>query len=298
MSPRRPSALTALLILLCALCGCAEQNAGLPPAAQAALQTDFANGDAMLSCNLGCVGNYGFHRQEMKTLYSDGNWNGLATEVLNIGENIDQAWFYLAASAEGLGDDEAAQRYYFISLISRFQCRHGVNVCDGLDLPALTEQRLMALNTKMLASPEFAQLSTPSGPPGAPTEIHLLPGKGLARVPVLLDGKIPLLFAVDSGSSGVTIPEGLAVLMFDQGLLKKQDVVGITNSVLANGATAPVIIFHIASLQVSGLVVKNVIGAIAPGPGELLLGQTFLNRFKSWAIDNSRNVLILQPPES
>jgi hypothetical protein len=286
-----PCLRSALLLLVSLLSGCAAQNAGLPPTAQAALNTEFTDGDAMLSCNLGCVGNYGFHRQDMQALYHAGNWSGLSAEVLNIGENIDQAWFYLGAAAAGLGDDTAAQRYYFISLISPFQCRKGINVCDGLDLPALTEQRLLALDAKMAASPEFAQ---GTAPPGAATEVHLIPGRDLPRVPVLLDGKIPLLFAVDSGSSGVTIPEGLAVLMADQGLLKKADIVGVTNSTLADGSSAPIIIFHIASLQIGGVVLKNVVGGISAGPGELLLGQTFLNRFKSWSIDNSRQVLILQ----
>jgi len=289
MPPRRP--LAALCVLLCLLAGCAAQNADLPPAAQAALQTEFVNGDAMLSCNLGCVGDYGAHRQALQALYQSGNWNGLSAQILEIGENIDQAWFYLAAAAEGLGDDDAAQRYYFISLVTRFQCRKGINVCDGLDLPALTEQRLEALDAKMAATPEFA---APPGPAGATTEVHLIIGRDLPKVPVLLDGKIPLLFAVDSGSSGVTIPAGLALLMVDQGLLKKTDIIGVTNSVLANGATAPVIVFRIGSLQIGGLVVKNVVGGISPGPGELLLGQTFLNRFRSWSIDNSRQVLILQ----
>lgn len=293
MPPRRP--FTALLLFLSLLSGCAAQNAGLPPAALAGQKADFTSGYAMLSCNLGCVSDYGFHRKDMKKLYDAGDWNGLSGEVLNIGEDIDQGWFYLGASAEGLGDDEAAQRYYFISLISPFQCRRGLNVCDGLDLPALTEQRLTALDAKLAASPEFAQLAAPPGPPGAETDIHLLPGKGLFQVPALLDGKIPLLFAVDSGSSGVTIPEGLAVLMFDKGLMKKSDIVGVTHAVMGNGSVAPVIIFHIASLRVGGVVLKNVIGGITPGPGELLLGQTFLNRFKSWSIDNSRQMLVLQP---
>lgn len=295
MPPHRPSAVAALFLLLSLLGGCAAQNADLPPAAQSALRTDFANGDAMLSCNLGCTYSYGYHRQEMKALYDAGNWAGLSTEVLTIGENVDQAWFYLGSAAEGLGNDPAAQRYYFISLITHFQCSHGINLCDGLNLPALTEQRLLALDAKMAATPEFVQLAAPPGPASAAAQIHLVPGQGILKVPALLDGKIPLLFTVDSGSSGVVIPEGLAVLMLDQGLLKKSDFTGVASATLATGGTAPVIIFHIASLQVGGLVLKNVEGGISPGPGELLLGQTFLNRFKSWSIDNSRQILILQP---
>jgi gag-polyprotein putative aspartyl protease len=296
MKPNRPAAFAALFLLLSVLTGCASQDAGLTPAAQAEQQTAFTDGRAMLFCNFDCVGNYGAHRQEMKADYAADNWSGLSADVLNIGENIDQAWFYLGAAAEGQGYDNAAQRYYFISLISRFQCRHGINICDGLDLPALTEQRLLALNAKIAASPAFAQPAPP--PSGAPVQVHLLPSKDLAKVPVLLNGKVPLLFSVDSGSTGVVIPEGVAILMFDQGILKKSDIIGETHALLADGSAVPVFIIHIASLQIGGIVLKNVTGGIAPGPGELLLGQTFLNRFKSWSIDNSRQLLILQPAAS
>jgi hypothetical protein len=38
---------------------------------------------------------------------------------------------------------------------------------------------------------------------------------------------------------------------------------------------------------------NDVIGSIAPVEGGLLLGQSFLRRFKSWSIDNQRQTLIL-----
>jgi hypothetical protein len=295
MSLRRPRALAALVLVLSVLGGCAAQNANLPPTEQANLQTDFANGNVMLSCKLGCGYTYGYHRQDMIALYDAGNWRGLATEVLTIGETGDQPWYYLGAAAEGLGYNDAAQRYYTLALIALPQCSKGINICDGLDLPTLTDQRLRTLDAKMLASPEFAQLAAPPSAPGTPTNVHLVPGNGLLKAPALIDGKIPLLFAVDSGCSGIAIPEGVAELMFDEGLLKKRDVMGIARATMANGSTAPVIVIHVAALQVGGVVLKNVVVGVTPGPGELLLGQSFLNRFKSWSIDNSRQALVLQP---
>jgi hypothetical protein len=41
-------------------------------------------------------------------------------------------------------------------------------------------------------------------------------------------------------------------------------------------------------------VVQNVVGSVAPASGTLLLGQSFLGRFKSWSIDNSRHALVLE----
>ena len=43
------------------------------------------------------------------------------------------------------------------------------------------------------------------------------------------------------------------------------------------------------------LVLNNVAASIASANGSLLLGQSFLSRFKSWSIDNARQVLVLGP---
>jgi hypothetical protein len=47
------------------------------------------------------------------------------------------------------------------------------------------------------------------------------------------------------------------------------------------------------SLKVGDRTLENVTGSIAPVDGSLLLGQSFLRRFKSWSIDNQREALIL-----
>ena len=119
MFPTRFFSLLGLSLLL--LAGCAEQAPNLSPADQAYLQRHFAAGDVIMTCGLGCSGSYGVHSQELKTLYAAGDWTALSQELLSIGNDNDQAWFYLASAAEGLGYDDAAQRYYFISLISRFK---------------------------------------------------------------------------------------------------------------------------------------------------------------------------------
>jgi hypothetical protein len=51
--------------------------------------------------------------------------------------------------------------------------------------------------------------------------------------------------------------------------------------------------FVIRSLKVGDRTLENVTGSIAPVQGSLLLGQSFLRRFKSWSIDNQREALIL-----
>jgi predicted aspartyl protease len=50
----------------------------------------------------------------------------------------------------------------------------------------------------------------------------------------------------------------------------------------------------LAALPIGMATVENVTAAIAPVQGSLLLGQSFLNRFSSWSIDNTKHVLILK----
>jgi hypothetical protein len=48
-------------------------------------------------------------------------------------------------------------------------------------------------------------------------------------------------------------------------------------------------------MKVGDKVLENVTGSIAPVEGSLLLGQSFLRRFRSWSIDNTKHVLLLEP---
>jgi predicted aspartyl protease len=62
---------------------------------------------------------------------------------------------------------------------------------------------------------------------------------------------------------------------------------------LADGSTFPSQRFVIRALMIGDKTLENVVGGIAPAAGSLLLGQSFLGRFKSWSIDNQAGTLIL-----
>jgi len=51
----------------------------------------------------------------------------------------------------------------------------------------------------------------------------------------------------------------------------------------------------ISSLKVGDKVIENVNATVVPLEGQLLLGQSFLGRFKSWSLDNAKHVLLLNP---
>jgi predicted aspartyl protease len=77
------------------------------------------------------------------------------------------------------------------------------------------------------------------------------------------------------------------------GTLQDADFVGTQTYKLADGSTAPSTTFRIRSLKANKVEIENVKASIAPVAGELLLGQSFFSRFKSWSIDNAKQALVL-----
>ena len=78
------------------------------------------------------------------------------------------------------------------------------------------------------------------------------------------------------------------------GTLKDDDFIGKETYQLADGSTVPSAKFRIKALKVGNKTVENVKAAITPVQGDLLLGQSFLNRFSSWSIDNKNHILVLK----
>lgn len=77
------------------------------------------------------------------------------------------------------------------------------------------------------------------------------------------------------------------------GTLRNEDFLGSKEYQLADGSIAPSETFMIRSLKVGNRELENVTGSVARAEGSLLLGQSFLTRFRSWSIDNERGVLLL-----
>ena len=66
----------------------------------------------------------------------------------------------------------------------------------------------------------------------------------------------------------------------EQAVLKNLDITGKQTYVLADGSKLQSSTFTIRSLKVGDKVVENVRGSVAATEGNLLLGQSFLERFK------------------
>jgi gag-polyprotein putative aspartyl protease len=120
----------------------------------------------------------------------------------------------------------------------------------------------------------------------------------LFAVPVLVNEKTVLRFTIDSASSDVSISENVFSTLMRAGALNPEDMLDTQNYRLANGTEQKSPRFRFRSLRVGNVELRDVIGSIVTQDGDLLLGQSFLSRLKSWSIDNERHVLLLNESES
>ena len=123
--------------------------------------------------------------------------------------------------------------------------------------------------------------------------IPIEPHDGAYVVPVLVNGVLPLKFIVDSGSADVSIPADVAWTLKKLGTMSSSDFLGNKTYILADGSQVSSEIYRILSLKIGGLVMHNVTVRVSAENSSLLLGQSFLSRLKSWSLDNSRQVLII-----
>jgi clan AA aspartic protease (TIGR02281 family) len=126
------------------------------------------------------------------------------------------------------------------------------------------------------------------------TEVPLKSVGGTFVVPVFINGAITLNFVVDSGAADVAVPADVVGTLIRAGTIEKSDFTGKQTYVLADGSAAPTSTFVIRSLKVGDILIENVKGSVSPTAGSLLLGQSFLQRFKSWSMDNNKHVLVLE----
>jgi clan AA aspartic protease (TIGR02281 family) len=150
---------------------------------------------------------------------------------------------------------------------------------------------------KLVGKPPFTEPEAVTHPTQSGTfrvEAPLKKEGGTFVVPVQINGAITLDFTVDSGAADVSVPADVFSTLARTGTIKDSDIIGEETYVLADGSKSQSVTFTIRSLKVGDRIVENVRGSVAPSRGSLLLGQSFLERFKSWSIDNTKHVLLLE----
>jgi clan AA aspartic protease (TIGR02281 family) len=126
------------------------------------------------------------------------------------------------------------------------------------------------------------------------TSVPLQKEGGTFVVPAVINNTINLSFVIDSGASDVSIPADIVFELMRKGSIQTSDFIGQKTYELADGSTMPSQTFRLRSVKVGDKVVENVLASMAPVKGSLLLGQSFLSRFRSWSLNNAKQALVLE----
>ena len=206
---------------------------------------------------------------------------------------------------DGLGvvqDYVLAHMWFNLSAFNGYSdaSKHRDDVANYLNSSQTQQAQEMARECQASSYKQCGEPEIASAVPSVPKSIGstaLIPMKkkgGTYVVPVIINNTLALDFTVDSGASDVSIPEDVVRTLVRTGTIKDTDFTGEQTYVLADGSKVKSKTFRIRSLKVGDRVLENVLGSVASTNGSLLLGQSFLGRFKSWSIDNTKHALVLE----
>jgi clan AA aspartic protease (TIGR02281 family) len=139
-------------------------------------------------------------------------------------------------------------------------------------------------------------VNVPASTP-APAPANSIPltsdGHGGFAVDALVNGTKTVRLMLDTGASDVVLTQDIMIELMANGTLSPNDVT-YGEAILADGSTRPSKRFHLRSLAVGGQIVEDVTASVSEEPGGMmLLGQSFLQKFPRWSIDNLHQKLVL-----
>ena len=171
---------------------------------------------------------------------------------------------------------------------------------ENCDVTAKERDRVASRMTpaQIAEAQRLTRAYEPSAASSAWIEVPLTKVGGTFVVPVQINDAITLSFTIDSGAADVSVPLDVFSTLRRTGTIQDSDISGQQTYVLADGSMRQAVMFTIRSLKVGDILVENVKGIVAPAQGSLLLGQSFLEHFKSWSIDNTKHVLLLEPQQA
>ena len=117
---------------------------------------------------------------------------------------------------------------------------------------------------------------------------------GVYKINLNINKSIDLDFIIDSGASVVLIPEDVFSVLVRNGTISKNDILGYKTFTIADGTSSKKPIFKIKSLTIGTITVTDIEAAIGELNSDLLLGQSFIQKFKSIKIENKSNELVIE----
>ena len=107
-------------------------------------------------------------------------------------------------------------------------------------------------------------------------------------------GGVKKKFVLDSGASDVALSEEFEKELISTGTIKKENYIAPALYRIADGTIVQCRRLIIPELKIGAFTVANVKASVGVGSTPLLLGKSFLDKFKKWTIDNLSNTLNLE----
>ncbi len=225
-------------------------------------------------------------------------WFRMAAEQGERAAQADLADMYL--HGEGVSRDYV-QAYMWLSLaasqrVSEHSWWPGVSASQRAGVSAELNKVAAKMSPSQIT--EAKRLATewkPSTKQGSnfATEIPLEKEQGVYKLPVRINGVITLKFILDSGASEVAIPADVAMTLVRTGTITDDDFLPGKIYRMANGSELKSTRLILRKMEFGGMKITDVPCAVTPPAGDLLLGQSLLERLHSWKMDNDRHVLIV-----
>lgn len=118
---------------------------------------------------------------------------------------------------------------------------------------------------------------------------------GVNTIPVEING-VKMDFIFDTGASDITISTVEAAFLIKQGSISREDVIGEQSYQTADGSINVGLKIRLRTVKIGSSELKNVEASIIDNErAPLLLGQSALQRFGSFSIDNTNRQVIFNP---
>jgi clan AA aspartic protease (TIGR02281 family) len=172
----------------------------------------------------------------------------------------------------------------------------GHELPESMALPVSIDRgRAPSCKSGAIAAARFLLVLLLAGPAhraGGET-IQLERQHGTYVIPVQINGTLVLPFVLDTGASSVVLPADVFRTLARTGTVTRSDFIGTGTAMLADGSRHASDNYVLHEMRVGDHIVRNVVASVVSVNGDPLLGQTFLSQLPAWAIDNSRQVLVI-----
>ena len=117
------------------------------------------------------------------------------------------------------------------------------------------------------------------------TKIRMVKENGVYYVRIEVSG-LNLRFIFDTGASSISISSAEAAVMYRQGLITEDDILGASQMQDATGGISTGVIVNLRSVKIGDIILNNIQATVVDNiQAPLLLGQTALSKFGKVSLD-------------